>query len=188
MARAERGNLRGAVTLSFGKPDLAGATPRDGECSAGAHRDSCSSALEHRHRARPHFFRPISSTQRPRRQSARTSGSSTRSTNIRTPGRDEDACRRKGRRQPLFIEITNAGFDLTTICGQHHEKSAGARGRHQRDRWFAYVASLDEGDTLNNPAAGSRRIRTWASHQAGVPRDTVRTARDIPPRRTWSYA
>uniref|UniRef100_A0A6M3J7L9 Putative terminase n=1 Tax=viral metagenome TaxID=1070528 RepID=A0A6M3J7L9_9ZZZZ len=90
---------------------------------------------------------------------------------------------RKGRRQPLFIEITNAGFDKTTICGQHHEKSRKMlEGLIDDDRWFAYVASLDEKeDPLNdsscwikaNPNLGVSIRRDYLETQ-------VRTAKDIP--------
>ena len=57
----------------------------------------------------------------------------------------------KGRRQPLILEITNSGFDKTTICYQHHEYSirvvrALAGEADFNDSWFAYVCALDEGD------------------------------------------
>lgn len=53
----------------------------------------------------------------------------------------------KGRRQPLTVEITNSGFDRTTICYRHHEYSHRiAEGMEENDEWFAYVCGLDEGD------------------------------------------
>lgn len=53
----------------------------------------------------------------------------------------------KGRRQALIFEITNSGYDRNTICRQHHEHSIKVlQGVFQNDSWFAYVASLDEGD------------------------------------------
>lgn len=53
----------------------------------------------------------------------------------------------KGRLQPLFVEITNSGFDRTSICWQHHEHSRKVvEGTVSDDQWFAYVAALDEGD------------------------------------------
>lgn len=53
----------------------------------------------------------------------------------------------KRRTQPLFVEITNAGFDRTSICWQHHEHSRRVlEGSLTDDQWFAFVASLDEGD------------------------------------------
>lgn len=53
----------------------------------------------------------------------------------------------KGRRQPLIVEITNSGFDKTSICYQHHEYSTRVvQGTDQDDQWFAYVCALDEGE------------------------------------------
>lgn len=64
----------------------------------------------------------------------------------------------KGRRQPFFGEITNSGFDRTSICWAHHEHSrlvleAAVEGRVLDDQWFAYVCALDEGDDpLTDPS------------------------------------
>lgn len=53
----------------------------------------------------------------------------------------------KRRLQPLFLEITNSGYDRTSICWQHHEHSRKVLERIvPDDRWFAYVCALDEGD------------------------------------------
>lgn len=53
----------------------------------------------------------------------------------------------KRRKQPLFIEITNSGFDRSTICWQHHEHSRKViESTVVDDQWFAYVCGLDEGD------------------------------------------
>ena len=53
----------------------------------------------------------------------------------------------KRRKQPLFFEITNSGFDRTSICWQHHEHSRKVlEGIVDDPRWFAYVCSLDKGD------------------------------------------
>lgn len=53
----------------------------------------------------------------------------------------------KRRLQPLFIEITNSGFDRTTICWQHHEHAQRVLEQTTEDeRWFAYVCALDEGE------------------------------------------
>ncbi|MEO7178373.1 MAG: terminase large subunit, partial [Allosphingosinicella sp.] len=57
----------------------------------------------------------------------------------------------KGRRQPLTLEITNSGFDRTSICFGHHEYSQRVvRSRPGEadfnDQWFAFVCGLDEGD------------------------------------------
>lgn len=60
----------------------------------------------------------------------------------------------KGRPQPLFVEITNSGYDKTSICWAHHEHSRHVlEGTVEDDRWFAYVCALDEGDQpLTDPA------------------------------------
>jgi phage terminase large subunit-like protein len=53
----------------------------------------------------------------------------------------------KRRRQPLSLGITNAGFDRTSICWQHHEHARKMlEGLVEDDRLFAYVCALDEGD------------------------------------------
>lgn len=53
----------------------------------------------------------------------------------------------KFRRQPLKLEITNSGYDRTSICYQHHEYSQRVLdGRVDDDAWFAYVCGLDRGD------------------------------------------
>lgn len=59
----------------------------------------------------------------------------------------------KGRRNALFLEITNSGSDRMSICWQHHEHSRKLlEGLVEDDRWFAYVCSLDEGDDpLHDP-------------------------------------
>jgi phage terminase large subunit-like protein len=53
----------------------------------------------------------------------------------------------KRREQPLFVEITNSGFDRTSICWQHHEHSRKVvEGSLTDEQWFAYVCALDQGD------------------------------------------
>lgn len=50
----------------------------------------------------------------------------------------------KSRRQALIFEITNSGYDRTTVCWQHHEYSAQVLGGIlEDDGWFAYVCQLD---------------------------------------------
>jgi phage terminase large subunit-like protein len=50
----------------------------------------------------------------------------------------------KGRRNALIFEITNSGFDRTSICYQHHEYSERVvTGQVIDDSWFAYVCALD---------------------------------------------
>lgn len=93
----------------------------------------------------------------------------------------------KGRRQPLIFEITNSGSDRNSICYEHHQASikaldAGPDDQGFDDKWFAYIAALDEKDDwLNDP-------RCWikANPNLGVsmPRerleDAVREAKNIP--------
>lgn len=53
----------------------------------------------------------------------------------------------KGRSQPLIVEITNSGYNRTSICWQHHDYSRHVlSGTASDDAWFAYVCALDEGD------------------------------------------
>lgn len=53
----------------------------------------------------------------------------------------------KGRRDALLFEITNAGFDTTSVCWDHHDYSVkildGIITGPAADRWFAYVCQLD---------------------------------------------
>jgi len=53
----------------------------------------------------------------------------------------------KGNQNALFPEITNSGFDRTSVCWQHHEHSRRIVEQAVDDeRWFSYVCTLDEGD------------------------------------------
>jgi len=49
----------------------------------------------------------------------------------------------KGRRQPLILEITNSGYDRTSVCWAHHEYSRQVLEGLENDTWFAYVCQLD---------------------------------------------
>lgn len=50
----------------------------------------------------------------------------------------------KGRRNPLFIEITNSGVGRETVCWRHHEYSEKVlTGTLRDDSWFGYIAHLD---------------------------------------------
>jgi phage terminase large subunit-like protein len=59
------------------------------------------------------------------------------------------------RRQPLIFEITTAGYDRLSICFQHHEFSIkvleGSVPPEAADSWFAYIATIDEGDDWTDP-------------------------------------
>lgn len=53
----------------------------------------------------------------------------------------------KGNQQALIFEITNSGFDRTSVCWSEHEYSVEiANGDKDNDAWFSYVCSLDEDD------------------------------------------
>lgn len=53
----------------------------------------------------------------------------------------------KRRPQPLFAEITNSGFDRTSICWQRHEHARRMlEGTVEDEQLLAYVCALDEGD------------------------------------------
>ncbi len=58
----------------------------------------------------------------------------------------------KARRQPMILEISNSGYDRTSVCWEHHEYSIHiVRGVMKNDAWFSYVCALDEGE---DPFAG----------------------------------
>lgn len=51
------------------------------------------------------------------------------------------------RRSPLQFEITTAGHDRESICYRHHEHSRNVlAGAVFDDAWFAFIATIDEGD------------------------------------------
>lgn len=53
----------------------------------------------------------------------------------------------KGRKQPLIFEITNSGYDRSSVCWHHHEYSRQiVDSGLENDEWFAYVCGLDDGD------------------------------------------
>jgi phage terminase large subunit-like protein len=53
----------------------------------------------------------------------------------------------KRRKQPLIVEITNSGYDRTTVCWDHHSYSVKVvEGLIEDDSWFAFVCSLDACD------------------------------------------
>lgn len=54
----------------------------------------------------------------------------------------------KGNQDAMFLEITNSGTDRTSVCYQHHEHSKRiVDGTVEDERWFAYVCTLDDGDS-----------------------------------------
>ena len=93
----------------------------------------------------------------------------------------------KGRTRALIFEITNSGYDQTTVCWEHHDYSVKVlQGVIENDSWFAYIASLDKGD---DPWADES---CWykANPNLGVSvtleylREQVREAKDLPSKRS----
>lgn len=90
----------------------------------------------------------------------------------------------KRRPQPMFIEITNSGFDRTSVCFQHHEHSRRVLEQTvEDDRWFAYVCGLDpDDDPLEDedcwPKANPGLIHGLPTMQ--YLRDQVAAAKNIP--------
>lgn len=92
----------------------------------------------------------------------------------------------KGRTRALILEITNSGYDQTTVCWEHHDYSIKVlQGVIENDSWFAFVAALDKGDdpfadpkcwTKANPNLGVSVTTQYLSEQ-------VREARDLPSKR-----
>jgi len=59
----------------------------------------------------------------------------------------------KRRQNALIFEITNSGYDRTSVCWEHHELSMRVlEGAVENEGWFAYVCSLDEGDDWRDEA------------------------------------
>lgn len=53
----------------------------------------------------------------------------------------------KGRRQALFYEITNSGWDQTSVCWRHHDYSVRVLEQTEKDdEWFSFICGLDPGD------------------------------------------
>lgn len=92
----------------------------------------------------------------------------------------------KGRTRALIFEITNSGYDQTTVCFEHHDYSIKVlQGVIENDSWFAYVASLDKGeDPFTDEACWIK-----ANPNLGVSltlqylREQVREAKDLPSKR-----
>lgn len=68
----------------------------------------------------------------------------------------------KRRRNALIFEITNSGYDRTSVCWAHHELSVKVlEGTVENDQWFAYVCALDDGDDWQDE-------RTWIKVNPGM--------------------
>lgn len=56
------------------------------------------------------------------------------------------------RRQPLIFAITTAGTNKNSVCYENHEYAMQIlKGVIQDDTFFAYIASIDEGDDWTDP-------------------------------------
>ena len=56
------------------------------------------------------------------------------------------------RRQPLMFAITTAGSDQTTVCWEQHEYAEKIlSGVLEDDSFFAFIATIDEGDRWDDP-------------------------------------
>jgi phage terminase large subunit-like protein len=88
----------------------------------------------------------------------------------------------KWRRQPLEFEITNSGFDRHSVCYRHHEYSIKIlEGVLTNDRWFAYIAALDEGDDYRDESVWIKSNPNLnVSVTVDYLRDRVREAEAMP--------
>jgi phage terminase large subunit-like protein len=56
------------------------------------------------------------------------------------------------RRSPLFFAITTAGSDRNSVCWQQRSYVANVlNGIFEDDRWYGWIAGLDEGDDYEDP-------------------------------------
>ena len=91
----------------------------------------------------------------------------------------------KGRRQPLQIEISNAGFNRESICYRHHEYSQRIlTGGVINDAWFAFICAVDPEDDPIEDEACWIKANPNLDVAGAVPRrylrDQVAAAREMP--------
>lgn len=88
----------------------------------------------------------------------------------------------KGDDDAIILEITNSGYDRTSICWQHHEMSRQVlEGTIDNDSWFAFVAGIDEGDSWMDEAVWPKAnplLDVTISRR--YLREQVQEARDMP--------
>jgi phage terminase large subunit-like protein len=66
------------------------------------------------------------------------------------------------RDQPMQFEITTAGFDQQSVCFEHEEYSKQILERVFDDEtWFAYIATIDEGDDWRDEKAWIKANPNW---------------------------
>lgn len=93
----------------------------------------------------------------------------------------------KGRTRPLILEITNSGYDKSTVCWEHHDYSVKVlQGVIANDAWFAFVAALDEEDEPFEDEAcwPKANPNLGVSVTAQYLRTQVREASEIPSQRS----
>lgn len=141
------------------------------------------------HLASGSFFRPIASEDRGRGQSGPRPHCATLDEIHEHPTNAMVEFMRagtKGRRQPLVLMITNAGFDRESVCYDYHDYAVKvARGALQDDSFFGYVCALDE----NEDPFKSKKC--WIKSNPSLPvipgikylEEQVREARGIPSKR-----
>jgi phage terminase large subunit-like protein len=92
----------------------------------------------------------------------------------------------KGRTRALILEITNSGYDQTTVCFEHHDYSIKVlQGVIENDAWFAFIAALDKKENpFENPACW---IKANPNMGVSVTRqyleEQVREGKDLPSKR-----
>lgn len=89
----------------------------------------------------------------------------------------------KRRPQPIFAEITNSGYDRTSICWQRHEHARRVLDQTvEDDQLLAYVCALDEGDDpLNDPSCWPKtNPYLGVSVSEGYLKRQVENAKNIP--------
>lgn len=80
----------------------------------------------------------------------------------------------KSRWQALIFEITNSGYDRTTVCWAHHEYSDRVlAGILEDDGWFAYVCQLDPcdkcaADGKQMPTDGCGECDQWSDEATWI--------------------
>jgi phage terminase large subunit-like protein len=90
----------------------------------------------------------------------------------------------KARRQPLIVELLNAGWDRHSVAWEHHEHTREILdGTRENEEWFGFIASLDLADDWHDE-------RVWPKPNPSLPqlpglrylREQVREAEGMPAR------
>jgi len=73
--------------------------------------------------------------------------------------------------EPLEVDITNSGHDLTSVCWEHHQRSIDVlEGVVKDEAWFAYVCHLDPCDPCydkgyRQPREGCSDCDDWTDEE-----------------------